>query len=66
MLYIFHKACKTSKEKYPDMDIYIHYIDLRCFWITKSIIEWPEKRSEVHKGRISRVDSIGDRLEVSG
>ncbi|NMC58757.1 MAG: CoB--CoM heterodisulfide reductase iron-sulfur subunit A family protein [Candidatus Methanofastidiosa archaeon] len=62
------KHARLLKEKYPDMDIYMHYIDLRCFG--KGYEEYyriaREKGVKFIRGRISQVDSIGDRLEVSG
>ncbi len=62
------KHARLLKEKYPDMDIYIHYIDLRCFG--KGYEEYyriaREKGVKFIRGRISQIDSIGDRLEVSG
>lgn len=62
------KHARLLKEKYPDMDIFIHYIDLRCFG--KGYEEYyrmaREKGVKFIRGRISQVDSIGDRLEVSG
>lgn len=62
------KHARLLKEKYPEMDIYIHYIDLRCFG--KGYEEYyrmaREKGVKFIRGRISQVDSIGDRLEVSG
>ncbi len=62
------KHARLLKEKYPDMDIYMHYIDLRCFG--KGYEEYyrmaREKGIKFIRGRISQVDSIADRLEVSG
>ncbi|KYC45430.1 MAG: hydrogenase MvhADGHdrABC CoB-CoM heterodisulfide reductase subunit A [Candidatus Methanofastidiosum methylothiophilum] len=62
------KHARLLKEKYPEIDIFIHYIDLRCFG--KGYEEYyrmaREKGVKFIRGRISQVDSIGDRLEVSG